>query len=97
MGDNGDSKALVYVAVGALAAVGVGYLVWRYALSDETKERAAAALKDARRKAAATAKSLAGTAKEALDEVGEQARDGANQVRATAARKATEMGQRLRP
>jgi len=30
----------LYVTLGALAAVGAGYLVWRYLLSDEQKEQA---------------------------------------------------------
>lgn len=96
MGDSGDSKALVYIAVGALAAVGAGYLVWRYGLSEETKERTVRALQDARRKATAAVRSAAAGAKESMEEAAEQARDGAGHVRAAAARKAGEVGQRLR-
>ena len=40
MGDNGGSKTLLYLGIGALAAVGAGYLVWRYALSEDQKQRA---------------------------------------------------------
>jgi hypothetical protein len=96
MGDNGDSKALVYLTVGALAAVGVGYLVWRYGMSDESKERTMQALKGARRKAGQAVKAATAGAKETLADASGQARDGVAQVRATAARKATELGQRLR-
>ena len=93
MADNGDSKALIYVAVGALAAVGAGYLVWKYGMSEESRQRTLRALKEARKTAAEAVKSVAGSAKETMAEVS----DGATQVRATAMRKAGEVGQRLRP
>lgn len=104
MGDNGDSKALVYIAVGALAAVGAGYLVWRYGMTEESRRRTIQALKDASKKAkeavtsaAAMAKDSMGDIKGSMAEMTEQARDGATQVRATAMRKASEASARLRP
>ncbi|MEA3143355.1 MAG: hypothetical protein QOG31_679, partial [Thermoplasmata archaeon] len=97
MGDDGNSKALVYIAVGALAAVGAGYLVWKYGMTDESRRRTVTALNEARKKATETMKSVAAGAKDTMAEVSEQARDGATQVRAQAMRKAGEVGQRLRP
>ncbi|MHB8632974.1 MAG: hypothetical protein ACYDBQ_03265 [Thermoplasmatota archaeon] len=38
--DDDDSHALLYIGLGALAAVGAGYLTWRYLLSDDTKRKA---------------------------------------------------------
>ncbi|MCA1812120.1 MAG: hypothetical protein LC623_08950 [Halobacteriales archaeon] len=97
MGDKGDSKALVYITVGALAAVGAGYLVWRYGLSEESRQRTLQAVKNASRKATEAVKSVASTAREGMDEATGQARDGAAQLRSVATRKAGEMGQRMRP
>ena len=97
MGDNGDSKALVYIAVGALAAVGAGYLVWKYGMSEQSRQRTVQALKEAGKKASATARSLASTAKDTVADLSEQAMDGAAQARSGAMRKAGEVGARLRP
>ena len=40
MGKDDDSNSLLYIGIGALAAVGAGYLAWRYLLADDTKDRA---------------------------------------------------------
>lgn len=37
MGKDDDSKALLYVGIGAVAAVGAGYLLWRFALDDQQR------------------------------------------------------------
>lgn len=36
----------VYIGIGLLVAAGAGYLAWRYALSDEQKQKALTATKD---------------------------------------------------
>ena len=36
----------VYIGIGLLVAAGAGYLAWRYALSDEQKQRAVNTTKD---------------------------------------------------
>jgi hypothetical protein len=104
MGDDGDSKALLYMAVGALAAVGAGYLVWKYGMTEESRRRTIEALREARKGAMAAVASATTMAKESmgdwkgsLGEMTESARDGATQVRAKAMKSAGEMGQRLRP
>jgi hypothetical protein len=97
MGEDSDSKALVYIAVGALAAVGVGYLVWRYGMTDESRQRTLSALRQARISAMQNVKSMASGAKDAVGDATEHALDGASHARASAMKKAGEMGQRLRP
>ncbi|HEX2066880.1 MAG TPA: hypothetical protein VHI93_08725 [Candidatus Thermoplasmatota archaeon] len=92
MGGKDDSKALVYVAVGALAAVGAGYLVWKYGMTEESRQRTVQALREASRKASQTVRSVASSAKDTVAEMS----DGATHVRANAMRKAGELGQRLR-
>jgi uncharacterized membrane protein YccC len=83
MGDDGDSKALLYVTIGALAAVGAGYLVWRYALSDEAKDRARQAIRQA-----------ADHAREAASEATHRARAGLGQAKATVSSSARSAGAR---
>jgi len=83
MGDDGDSKALLYVTIGALAAVGAGYLVWRYVLSDETKDRAKQAVRQA-----------AEHAKQAASDATHRAREGFGQAKAAAASSARTAGAR---
>ncbi|HUR60799.1 MAG TPA: hypothetical protein VM286_00335 [Candidatus Thermoplasmatota archaeon] len=104
MGDNGDSKALVYIAIGAVAAVGAGYLVWRYGMTPAQRQKAIQMMREASGKAkeaiaaaTASAKDTMGDLRGSMVEMTEQARDGATQVRATAVRKASEASARLRP
>jgi hypothetical protein len=47
MSGNDGSKTLLYIGIGALAAVGAGYLVWRYGLSEDQKQRARQAMVEA--------------------------------------------------
>jgi hypothetical protein len=51
MARDDSGNAPFYIAVGALAAVGVGYLMWRYGLSDETKEKVRLAAQEGVQKA----------------------------------------------
>ncbi len=39
MADKDDSRALLYVGIGAVAAVGAGYLLWRFALDDKQRRQ----------------------------------------------------------
>ncbi len=43
---NDDSKALLYVGIGAVAAVGAGYLLWRFALDDKQRAQVKEATKE---------------------------------------------------
>ncbi|MEK6984776.1 MAG: hypothetical protein AABX89_00110 [Candidatus Thermoplasmatota archaeon] len=38
MADKDDSRALLYVGIGAVAAVGAGFLLWRYALDEKQRD-----------------------------------------------------------
>jgi len=66
------------------------------ALADKAAFAELKALKDARRKAMETVRLAADGTKETVADAAEQARGGATHVRATAMRKASEVGQRLR-
>lgn len=71
MGRDDNSHTLLYMGLGALAAVGAGYLAWRYLLSDETKD-----------KARQTAKRYVGRANEMASEAVDVGRDTAKGVAA---------------
>ena len=64
---------MLYIGIGALAAVGAGYLVWKYALNDETKERAKKTMKEAVRMGS----ELAENAAQEAAELGHEAADSA--------------------
>lgn len=68
-----DSRAMLYLGIGALAAVGAGVLVWKYVLSDETKERVKA-------RAKATAQSAQAKASDVAHKVGEKASEKAHDL-----------------
>ncbi|MES2154963.1 MAG: hypothetical protein V4510_07490 [bacterium] len=49
----------LYVAIGTLAAIGAGYVIWRYVLSDQAKERAKDAVVHSARKVRGTGRNVA--------------------------------------
>lgn len=57
-----NSHAGLYLTLGAVAAVGAGYLVWRYLLSDEQKSQAKNVVVTSTRK-------IRGAAKDVMDEM----------------------------
>ena len=75
MGRDNDSHTLFYVGLGALAAVGAGYLVWRYVLSDETKAQAKAVARRAVTQAGEQANHLAQKGRTMMHSASESASD----------------------
>ncbi len=53
-----SSHTGLYLTLGALAAVGAGYLVWRYVLSDKQKDQATEVAVTSARKVRAAAKDI---------------------------------------
>ena len=67
MADNERSLAPVYIGIGVLATVGAGYLAWRFLLRDEeTRSRAAGAIRRAGQEAEAWGRHAASAVKEAV-------------------------------
>jgi hypothetical protein len=59
MAEDSPSHKGLYITLGALAAVGAGYLAWRYLLSDDQKDAAKSAVHRVTMKARSVGRQLA--------------------------------------
>jgi hypothetical protein len=81
MGDKDDSRALLYIGIGAVAAIGAGYLLWRYALDEKQRGKVKDAVGDVVERGRKAATEGAHRARELASTGAHKAREAADDVR----------------